>query len=177
MKTLISLYVLFTFLACGQGKDNPITWKSKFRDLQFNFQHPWTLVPVLDSAAHTFVGVIDMKDGKSYIIQFFDDVSKERLSDESYMNGIKQTMLQPNPKNKLITEDSVLFHEQKSHRQTYLMFTEKWGLLKQFNYVIRTGKELITVQMLYPTNEQDAVNDPIPLQLVAFDKQVKLNGR
>ncbi len=176
MKTLISLYVIFTLLGCAQAQDSVNIWKSNHRDLHFEYQTPWTLVPALDITSQTLVGVIDNKDGKSYIIQFFDDVPKERLSNENYLNGIKQTMLQPNPKNKLILEDSVLFHEQKSYRQIYLMYTEKWGLLKQFNYVIRTGKELITVQILFPTKELGASND-IPSQLVEFDKLVKLNGQ
>ena len=176
MKTLVILYLLLSLGACGQQNDSVKTWQSEFREIQFQYTAPWVLLPTLDIKNRTLVGVIDMKDGKSYIIQCFDDLPKEKLSDNEYLNGIKKTMLEPNPKNKLLSEDSVFFHNQVSYRQVFLMYTIKWGVLKQINYLIRNGKDAITLQILYPTTEIDATTQNIPELLTQFDKLVKLNG-
>lgn len=177
IKNLFILIILFIQFACSQPADSIKTWQSKNRDLSFKYSTPWELVPVLDIKKQTMVGVIDQSDGKSYIIQYFDDVPTYRLSTQQYLNGIKKTMLQPNPKNNLLLEDSLVFHNHITYRQVYLMYTEKWGLLKQYQYVIRTGKEMITVQILFPTTESAAKHQDIPQQLLDFDKSVKLNGQ
>ena len=177
MKTLTFLNIIFTLTACAQQSDTSSTWQSKHRDLRFQYNSTWTLVQVRDDSTQLFVGVLDKRDGKSYIIQIFDDLPKEILSDEKYLTDTKNKMLQPNPKNRLIVEDSISFHAQTAYRQVFLMYTAKWGLLRQISHVIRTGKELITIQILYPTTESEATNETIPGQLIAFDKSVKLNGK
>jgi hypothetical protein len=176
MKPLILLYILFSLGACGQQKESVKTWQSRFRDIKFQYTSPWTLVPALDIKDQTLVGVIDMKDGKSYIIRCFDDLSKEKLNDNDYLAGIKKTMLEPNPKNKLLSEDSIYFHNQISFRQVFLMYTEKWGLLKQISYLLRNGKDAITIQISFPTTEIDVSTQITPDVLTQFDKLVKLNG-
>ena len=176
MKTLTLLYLLLSLGACGQQNDSIKTWHSEFRNIQFQYTSPWVLVPALDIKTQTLIGVIDMKDGKSYIIRCFDDLPKEKLSDKNYLAGIKKTMLEPNPKNKLLSEDSVYFHNQISFRQVFLMYTDRWGLLKQINYLVRNGKDAITVQILYPTTEIDALTQLTPDLLTQSDKLVKLNG-
>jgi hypothetical protein len=176
MKTLMLLYLLLSLGACGQRADSVKIWKSEFRNIQFQYTSPWVLLPALDIKTQTLAGVIDMKDGKSYIIRCFDDLPKEKLSDKDYLAGIKKTMLEPNPKNKLLSEDSVFFHNQISFRQVFLMYTIRWGLIKQTNYLIRNGKDAITLQILYPTSEIDALTQVTPDILIQFDKLVKLNG-
>jgi hypothetical protein len=177
MKTLTFLNIIFTLNACAQQSDTANTWQSKTRDLQFQYNNAWTLVPVSDDSTQLFVGVIDTRDGKSYIIQVFDDLPQEKLSNELYLTDTRNKMLKPNPKNKVIIEDSISFHGQIAYRQVFLMYTDKWGLLRQISHVIRTGKELITIQISYPTTESEATNETIPGQLIALDKSVKLNGK
>jgi len=175
MKTLIILYLLFSQTTYGQQKARSQAWVSNHRNLSIQLFYPWTLMPILDTKTQTLVGVIDTSDGKSYIIQFFDDLPVEKLTNERYFSGIKKTMLEADGKNKVITEDSVLFHGKFAYRQTFLMYTKKWGILKQENYVIRTGLELISVQILFPFSE-NASSQKTPQLLSEFDLSVKLNG-
>lgn len=177
MKILTFLNIIFTLSACAQQRDTLLTWQSKTRDLHFQYSTPWTLVSVSDDSTTLFVGLIDPRDGKSYIIQIFDDLPQEKLSNELYLTDTRNKMLKPNPKNKVIVEDTTPFHGQIAYRQVFLMYTDKWGLLRQISHVIRTGKELITIQISYPTTESAEYNEIIPGQLIALDNSVKLNGQ
>ncbi len=176
MKFSIVILLLISLNSCAQQSDSSQYWKSSHRNLKIQYGSPWILMPALDIKSQTLVGVIDNQDGKSYIIQYFDDVPQENLSTNQYLAGVKKTMLEANPKNKILAKDSLLFHGHTAHAQTFLMHTIKWGMLKQISYVIRTGTELITVQICFPTNEPDAQKERIPEQLVLFDKMVKING-
>ncbi len=80
-------------------------------------------------------------------------------------------------KNKVIVEDTISFHGQIGYRQFFLMYTDKWRLLRQISHVIRTGKELITIQISYPTTESAEHNEIIPGQLIALDNSVKLKSK
>jgi hypothetical protein len=175
MKLDILTFFLILLSSCGQSQDSISSWTCESRILTFSLYKPWTKLPTLDTKEKTLTGVIDNSDGKSYIIQITDDIPQSRLSDKTYFEEVKQTMLKPNEKNKLVSEDTWMFHNMPTHRQTFLMYTDKWGLLKQINYVFRNGVEFISVQILFPVDEASYLKDSIPEALVKFDKTVKIN--
>ena len=177
MKPFLLTLLLFTLSYCGQIQNSPTEWKSVNRILSFEYANPWSILPTLDTKGKTLTGVIDKRDGKSYVIQITDDVAKGKLSDEAYFDGVKQTMLQANKKNMLIAESDTTFHGMKAHSQSYLMYTQKWGLLKQVSFVIRTGIEFVSVQILFPIIDEGAATKSIPLQLVEFDRTVRLEPK
>jgi hypothetical protein len=174
MRPRILISLLFSLTACGQTKDSISLWKSAHRKLRFEYYSPWILLPSLDTKAKTLTGVIDYRDGKSYIIQITDDIPSTQLDNKSYYEGVKKTMLQANENNKLLIEDSILFHGNIAHRQVFLMNTVQWGLLKQISLVRRTGIEFISVQINFPTTKDNILVDSIPIQIIEFDKKVKL---
>lgn len=174
-RTTLIFATLVNF-SCGNAtKQTSQFWESKQRKISFQYYSPWTLLPTIDKKSETVTGVIDNNDGKSYVIHITDDISKEKLSDTIYFNGVKKTMLQPNIKNRLIKEDSILFRGQIFHRQIYFMHTKNWGLLKQLIFVKRTGKDFYSIQISFPTQESDSIDITIPKQLTEFDNGVKTN--
>jgi hypothetical protein len=174
MRPRILISLLFSLSACEQAKDSISLWKSDHRQVHFEYNSPWTLLPTLDTKAKTLTGVIDYRDGKSYIIQITDDIPLTQLDNKSYYEGAKKTMLQANANNRLLIEDSILFHGNVAHRQVFLMNTVKWGLLKQISLVRRTGIEFISVQINFPITENNSLTDSIPDQIIQFDKKAKL---
>lgn len=172
MKHHILSSFLFIFAACGSGQDSTSKWQSQYRKLSFQYSKPLTLLPTSDRKEKTLTGVIDKSDGKSYVIQVTDDISKERLNDSMYYEGVKETMLNANFKNKLLNEDSIPFHGRIAHRQVFLMYTDNWGYLKLVGLIIRTGVEFISIQISFPTTEKNAAIEPTPEILVKFDKDL-----
>jgi len=177
MKLNSLIFFFLTLCSCGQSQDSTSNWICENRPLSFNLYKPWTKLPTLDTKEKTLTGVIDNSDGKSYIIQITDDIPQNRLSNKKYFEGVKAAMLKPNAKNKLLSEDTLTFHNMPAHRQTYLMYTDKWGLLKQINYVVRNGIQFISVQILFPTDELSYLKDSIPNELLQFDNTVKINSK
>lgn len=175
MKSYYLTSLLFTLSFCGQVEYNSTTWKSSNRNLSFDYSDPWSILPTMDAKEKTLTGVIDKRDGKSYVIHITDDTPQEKLGNKVYFDGIKQKMFQANERNRLISEYDTTFHGMKAHCQIYLMYTNKWGLLKQVSYTVRTGIEFASVQILFPTTEENAVKEPIPSQIVEFDKILRVN--
>ena len=93
MKHCLLVSLFFALTCCAQLGNKPANWKSVYREITFDYSDPWSLLPTLDTKEKTLSGVIDNRDGKSYIIHITDDVSKGQLSDEVYFKGIEQTML------------------------------------------------------------------------------------
>jgi hypothetical protein len=177
MKLQFLIFLLFSFSTCGQTKDEETIWRSAHRQLSFGYKSPWTLLPTIDIKEKTLTGVIDKKDGKSYIIQVTDDMPLSQIDNRTLYEAAKNKMLSAHEKNKLLAEDSVLFHGQMTHRQIYLMNTDKWGLLKQVSLMKRTGVEFISVQICFPTTEATCMTDTMPAQTLEFDKNIKILGK
>ena len=175
MKGLLPSFLLLAMTSCGQFTDSS-AWKSSYHLLSFSYKNPWQLLPTLDTKKETLTGVIDFSDGKSYIIKIGDDLSKEKLSDETYYSGIKKAMLAPNAANQLVFEGDTLFHSQQGHRLDFIMKTDKWGWMKQVNIIRRDGQEFFSIQILYPI-KQGEIAKQIPEEIFQFDKLVVLNNK
>ena len=57
------------------------------------------------------------------------------------------------------------------------MYTDKWGLLQQINFVIRTRTEFVSVQILFPISDEGGATDSMPLEVANFDKTVNINAK
>lgn len=169
--------MVFGLSCSGQGQKRPTRWESTIRDLSFEYSAQWSILPTLDTKEKTITGVIDYSDGKSYVIQITPDASIEKLSDELYFESIKKTMLEANSENELMEENDTTFHGMKAHSQVFLMYTKKWGFMKQVSYVIRTGVEFVSVQILFPVTKGNASTAPMPFQIVEFDRTVKVKPK
>ncbi|MDH4471343.1 MAG: hypothetical protein QE487_01980 [Fluviicola sp.] len=148
-------------------------WQSKYHNLKANYSSEWSLLPGIDKENKVIFGLIDKTDGKSYLVKIAEDVSKEDLPDEDYYLAFKEMVLNENPKNKLLSEQDVDFHGSNYHRLEFLIYTEKWGLLKQYAYVNRPGDFIIGVQLSYPVAE-DKSNAEMPESMIELDKNVVL---
>ena len=177
MKSYLLIILLFELSCSGQNHKSLTKWESSIRALAFEYESPWSILPTLDTKEKTLTGVIDNRDGKSYIIQITPDASKEELSDVLYFENVKKTMLGANSRNELLEENDTTFHGMSAHSQVYLMYTKKWGLLKQVSFVIRTGVEFVSVQILFPVTKENSSTNSLPIQLVEFDRTVKVEPK
>jgi hypothetical protein len=145
--------------------------------MSIEYYPPWTLIPAMDTKEKTKIGLVDLHDGKSYIIQMMADVSKDSLTDASYYEYSKQLMLQPDKRNKLLFENDTIYHGHSFRQMVFLMFTEKWGLLKMVSLIRRTGKECCTVQISFPVSEKKANERDVPAQLRELDEHIRINEK
>ncbi|HLP39542.1 hypothetical protein [Lacibacter sp.] len=170
------IYTLLSFAACAQVNNKKGIWKSEYRLLSFSVDSPWQQLPSLDTKDQVISGVIDVSDGTSYTIKITDDVPKTTVSDSQYYAGARKMMLDANQANRVLREFDTVFHSMPAHRTDYMMRTNRWGLMKQVNYIIRNEKEFISVQILYPFIDNKPETQ-IPASVLAFDKLVLLNGK
>jgi hypothetical protein len=159
--------------ACSQNARTQKSWSSKYRELSFTYESPWQLLPAMDLPEKTLAGVIDKADGTSYLIQIGDDVSKERLTDAEYYEGVRNIMLNDNSKNRLILEDDTIYHGVRAHRQVFVLEAKHWGTMSQVTYIIRSEKEYMSVQISYPHTKQTSIGR-LPENLSRFDETVRL---
>jgi hypothetical protein len=176
-------YVFFTLISilsilssCGQSDGTTTSWRSDYRNLSVSFTNPWRKLPSLDTKEQTLIGVIDYSDGKSYIIKITDDTPQEKLTDNQYYEGAKKIMLAPNQKNKVLSESDTIFHGTTVHKIVFLMYTDKWGLMKQQTLIERDGKEFFSIQILYPVEEEE-YDKPVPGSILQLDKSILINGK
>jgi len=174
---LVYFFILVNLLqSCtGQNSDSISIWQSKYHNFKASYSSLWTLLPSYDTEEKTIFGVIDKKDGKSYIVKITKDVSKEELPDTDYYEYFKETMLKENPNNKFLGEQDIQFHGENYHGLEFLMHTEKWGILKQYAYIKRQGDFLTGIQVSYPILENDT-NTEMPLSLKELDKNIKFGN-
>lgn len=173
MKKLLIALTSFAMAACSQSPQAHTSWSSKHRDLSFTYGYPWQLLPGMDSPEITLAGVIDKADGTSYLFQIGDDVSKGRLTDAEYYDGVRNTMLAANSKNRLILEDDTIYHGMNVHRQVYILEAKRWGTVHHIVYIIRNGHEYLSVQISYPYSQQTAFGR-LPENLAHFDENVRV---
>jgi len=57
------------------------------------------------------------------------------------------------------------------------MYTDRWGLLKHYAYILRTGDKMYGIQMSFPVEEQDAETAALPTELVELNKKVKIKDQ
>lgn len=118
-----------------------------------------------------------MNDGKSCIVQLMKDISYDSLSNDRYYDHAKKIMLQPDERNKLLTENDTLYHGKSFHQMVFLMYTEKWGLLKMVSLIRRTEIECCTVQICFPVSENRIDQSDMPASLRELDKHIMINGQ
>ena len=139
------------------------------------YYEPWKLIPALDTKAKTLAGIIDKNDGKLYIVQLMKDISYDSLSNDKYYEHTKSQMLNPDERNKLLTENDTLYHGKNFHQMVFVMYTQKWGLLKMVSLIKRTEIECCTVQICFPVSEDDIEKSDIPASLRELDKRIIIN--
>lgn len=176
MKIIFGTAFVLMLIGCSTNKKGT-SWESEHSKVSFNYNDPWTILPTMDTKDKTISGVIDMKDGRTYIIQVDVDIPKTELSDENFYIALKINNINANAKNKFIKEDDLPFHGETFHRQIFYIHNKKWGIQKQLNYGRRTGKKYYSVTMAFPSKENDTVDLFIPSELIEFDKGVKIEGK
>lgn len=180
MKTLqiLFFFLIITISSCSQeSSDNSNSyniWESNFHDFYIEYNSSWSIIePTLDTKEKLLFAIIDNSDGKSYVVKIAPDLHQNMLSNKNYYQSTKEQMLAANPKNKLIQESEKYLHGKEFHEQTYLMYTKKWGLLKQHALIHRTGKKMFSIQYCYPIKSESDANIEIPLEIIKLDGNVK----
>jgi len=172
-------FVVFLFFTVSCNGQDSAAKKidCKHHDIVISYTKPWTMLSGLDTKEQSLIGVIDYRDGASYIIKVTQDVSKGELSDEVYFSHIRDIMLKENPENKLLEEKEADFHGKIYHRQIFLLHTKKWGLLKHYYSGLRSGDYYYGVQVSFPVTKENAAVAQWPEKLVVLDKNVLIAGQ
>lgn len=154
---LLILTIPFLFNSCIAQKTDSLNseanfqgWKSKFHTVSIQYDSTWSKMPVVDSKEKMVFGLIDKKDGKSLILKIAEDVSQDILSDSLYYSVTRDQMLNANSKNKYLGESDTLLGDRKFHIMMFEMHTKNWGILKQYGFIYRDGKSMISLQLSYP---------------------------
>lgn len=145
---LIGIIILLGFQKCtikSTGK-----WKSEKNNIELYYGENWELIiPTIDFDQNTLVGIKDISDNSSFIVKITNDVSKKQISDKYYISAIREQMLNENPNNKFIDEDTINLKGIEFHRMIFFMST-KHGKITHTIYIHRNGKKMIGIQFTYP---------------------------
>ncbi|MBI1837958.1 MAG: hypothetical protein HYR91_11910 [Flavobacteriia bacterium] len=177
MKIIIILLCVTIMNCCISQNTKQQIWKSQFYNLNVKYDSLWSLIPSLDTKEKTLFGLIDKKDGKSYIIKIVNDVPKSQLSDSTYFQATKDMMLKENQKNMLLEEKDTLIHGKKFHSMEFILYTSKWGLLKQYGLISRDGNKIISIQISFPVNEDQKTTTYFPESLIELDKGITIEEK
>jgi hypothetical protein len=177
MKKIIILLCLTILNSCFSQNDKKQFWKSQYYNINVKFDSIWTPISNQDTKEKTLFGLMDKNDGKSYIIKIVNDVPKSQLSDSVYYQSTKNLMLQENQKNLLIEEKDTLVHGRNFHCMVFVLYTAKWGLLKQYALISRDGNKMISIQMSFPVNEEQKNTLYFPKSLIELDNGIKIKGK
>lgn len=177
LKIILLLTSILIINCKGEPPKVDEIWTSEYYNLSARYKTPWCRLPGFDTNDRILFGLIDTADGKSYIIKIANDAPQNILTDSNYFNLIRDKMLDENINNELIDECDTLFHNKLFHRQIYLMYTERWGLLKQYANIIRTGDKMISVQISFPVDEKNKMTSYIPKPLIDLDKNIKIDEK
>lgn len=173
IRIIVLTFILVSFQMCAVKSNGQ--WKSQKNNLQLNFTNKWELIhPILDTDKKTLVGVKDNNDNSSFIIKITEDVSKELLSDDNYLDIVQEQMLSTNSENKLLIRDKIVFNKTEFNRMIFFMKT-KFGKVIHTVYTHRNGDKIIGIQFSYPEalNENPIENTPAKIDTLL--KGVKFN--
>ncbi|WP_417354075.1 hypothetical protein [Flavobacterium sp.] len=147
--------LLNSLLSCSKISDE--IWQSANSNIQLKFDNNWELIkPFVDTEDKVLVGLTDRGDHSSIVVKFEDDVSKEVLSDENYMDAFKSQMLKANSGNKLLIQDEIVFKDRKFTRLVFFMNT-KYGDFIVTNNISRDGIKFLSIQVSCP---KDLIKTP-----------------
>ena len=176
---LSAIFIFVILVGCIKSQyDKPKKWKSAYHDISFEYNYLWTHVESSDLPEVMEVGVVDEKDGKSYFIQSFTDLPDgQDIYEEKYLELVKKNILKSNVKNKLLSEEKLIFHGEEYHRMIFLTFSNKFGVIKSEIYNRQQGAKKYAIQISYPVDEEDAEITIMPRDLYLIDKTVKIDGK
>ena len=164
----IALYIilsgiLISFQSCTVKSNGH--WKSQKTNLELHFDNKWELIiPNLDTESKTMVGVKDHTDNSSFVIKITDDVPKEQLSDEDYLDAIQEQMINASLENKLLVRDKIEFKEAEYNRLIFSMKT-KFGKMIHTVYTHRNGSKVIGIQFSYPEGLIENPSKDLPYKI------------
>lgn len=175
---LLIMSMTFLFFSCSAQKTDSLKnepvlqiWKSKFYSVSLSYDSTWSKMPVLDSKEKILFGLIDKKDGKSLLLKIAEDVPQKTLSDSLYFKATKEQMLNANSRNKFLGESDTVLDGKEFHVLMFEMQTSKWGVLKQYGFIFRDGKNMISIQLSYPIGY-----DNIPEEQLFLLSQLKFRN-
>lgn len=174
-----SLMVFIVLSGCiNKSSDRVSSWVSRYHDIEISYKSPWSLMsPSIDTEEKTLLVIMDSKDGASYIIKATNDIYQDQLTNEEYYKYIENAMLNEDSRNKLLKDEDKYFHGRKFHHQIYLLYTKKWGVMKQHALVLRDDNKMYSVQISYPVKENDFNLNNEPKKIKQLDSSVKILGK
>ena len=168
------LIILILVLTSCFRFDSNSTWTSEFYKVSIEYKDPMKLMhKKLDNENQLLVLCFNSKQNQSITIKIDKDLPIEQLSNETYYNGLKQTMLKENIDNNLLYEKDTLYHGQYYHSMVFYMNSSK-GERKMHCNILRKEGLMYSVQLAYPCRKEEALSRPIPIEIITQDRLIKI---